>query len=334
MRGWGIACVTVVFLCITGWMVFIGRYGISPHELWDILGSLFQGRDLSEDQQRVAFVLLSVRLPRIIAAMLVGGALAVSGASYQALFMNPLVSPNILGVLAGASFGAGLGIVVFSSWIATQLLAFLFGCIAVAAALFFAAFFRRRSLVILLLGGMVSSSLFTSLTSLFKFVADPNRQLPQLVYWLMGSFAHVDADVLIWVGPPMLLCLVYLCVRGKTVNLLSMGEEEAAAMGVSVKAERMRLILASTLVSALTVLLAGIVAWVGLVIPHVMRFIVGPNNRVLLPASALGGASFLLVTDAVVRSVYTAELPLGVFTSLVSLPVFTVALYYSRGIWK
>lgn len=328
-------CLILLLLIATVFITLLtGRYPLSLSDLGELVAAFFTTAELDPARREALFVLTHIRIPRILAAMLVGAGLSVSGAAYQAMFLNPLVSPGILGVLAGASFGAGLGIVVFRSWVATQILAFGFGCAAVGLSLFFASFFRRNSLMVLLLGGMISGSLFTAFTSLLKFVADPNQQLPELVYWLMGSFARVDTTILLWVGLPMVMLIVYLCAQGKVTNVLSMGDEEALSMGICVKRTRLSIILAATLLSAFTVLLTGIIAWVGLVIPHIMRFVVGPNNRVLLPASAFGGAMFMLITDAVVRSVFTAELPIGVFTSLVALPLFVLSLAINKGGWR
>lgn len=315
-------------------LLLVGRYGFSFSELWELLRALLAGQDLSPEQRELWVVITQVRMPRVLGAILVGAALAVSGGVYQAMFLNPLVSPGILGVLSGASFGAAIGIVFFRSIIMTQFMAFAMGCAAVGLALLLASFFRKSSLLVLLLGGMISSALFASLTSLLKFIADPNRELPELVYWLMGSFARVNEETLLWVGLPMLALIIYLSAQGKVANVLSMGDEEALSMGISVKRTRLKIILAATLLSALAVILTGTIQWVGLVIPHMMRFVVGPNNRVLLPASALGGAVFMLATDAVVRSVYTAELPIGVFTSLVALPLFMLSLYVNKGGWR
>ena len=332
MRNLGAALLLIFGALVAS--LLIGRYGFEVHDLVQLCKALLAGQDLSMKQEEVLLVLLKVRLPRIVAAMLVGAGLAVSSGAYQAMFLNPLVSPGILGVLSGASFGAALGIVFFQSIIMTQVMAFCMGCAAVGLAILLSTLVRRSSLLVMLLGGMISSALFASFTSLLKFLADPNKELPELVYWLMGSFARVNNETLVWIGLPVLGLILYISTQGKVANVLSMGDEEALSLGVAVKRTRLRIILAATLLSALTVILTGIVQWVGLVIPHMMRFVVGPDNRVLLPASAIGGAVFMLGTDAVVRSVYTAELPIGVFTSLVALPLFILSLYLNRRTWK
>ena len=324
----------VLMLAVTAGSFVCGRFAVSPQEIVSTLHTWFTGGELDTLQQQSLGILLNLRLPRVLAALVIGGSLAISGCSYQAMFLNPLVSPGILGVLAGASFGAGLGIVFFSSWLLTQVLAFACACAAVVLSLFFAGIMRKSSLLVLILGGMVSTALFTSLISILKFIADPNRKLPELVYWLMGTFSRIDADTLLYLGLPMLAGILFLSCQGKAVNALSMGEEEALSLGVSVKWTRFVIIGTATCISALTVVLVGVVGWVGLVIPHIMRFLIGPDHRLLLPASAMGGAMFMVITDTLTRNVFSAELPVGVFTSLISLPIFIFSLRCSKGAWR
>ena len=315
--------------------LFLGRFSFSPAEFFSIVNGWLSGDQLSPLQEQTLLIMVNVRLPRIIAALSIGASLAVSGTVYQAMFLNPLVSPGILGVLAGASCGAGIGIVFFpASWLATQVLAFVFACLAVGMSLFFAAFMRKSSLLVLILGGMISTSFFTSLTSMLKFLADPNKQLPELIYWLMGTFSRIEGFTLVILGIPMLLGIFFLILHGKIINALSMGDEEALSLGVQVRPMRLRIIAAATFISALSVVLVGVVGWIGLIIPHIMRFLVGTDNRLLLPAAAMGGATFLMLTDLLTRNLFTAELPIGVYTALISLPLFAVSLRYSKGSWK
>jgi iron complex transport system permease protein len=311
-----------------------GRYPVAIQELFETFYQWGRGFPLTDRQDEILFLLAEIRLPRICAAILVGAALSVSGTTYQAMFVNPLVSPSILGVLSGASFGAALGIVIFNSWFLTQLLAFAFACAAVALAVVLSLFFRRSSILVLILGGMVVGAFFTSLTSLLKYAADPDNQLPELVYWLMGSFTHANKDNLLQVGAISVLGILFLCLQGKIVNILSLGDEEAMSLGVNVKAARLLFIAAATLISASTVVLAGTIAWVGLVVPHMLRFLVGPDNRVLLPLAAVGGALYMLSTDLMVRAIFPAELPIGIITSLVSLPLFVFAITQNKGKWR
>jgi iron complex transport system permease protein len=262
-----------------------------------------------------------------LAAILVGASLSLSGAAFQSVFRNPLVSPGILGVLAGASTGAAVGIVVFSSWLMTQILSLLGGVAGVCLSLILSRLYPKSPMLALLVGGLVSSSFFTALASLFKYMADTENQLPELVYWLMGTLSRASGTQLAWVSPFMIFGILYLAVSGRIVNALSLGDEEAMSLGVDSKRERLKLIGLATMICSLSVVVAGIINWVGLVIPHVVRLFLGPNNLTLLPASAIVGAIFVLLTDSVVRSVWTAEFPLSVFTSLICLPLFAFSLW-------
>ncbi|MDR0881060.1 MAG: iron ABC transporter permease [Candidatus Adiutrix sp.] len=306
----------------------VGRYPVSVSEIWRSVSGHLSGRELSQREMDIVHVFLAIRLPRILAALLVGSALSVSGAVYQSMFMNPLVSPGILGVLAGASCGAAVGIVAFSSWPLTQLFSFLGGLAGVGLSLFFSCLYPKAPILALLVGGLVSSSFFMALTSIFKYLADPARQLPELVYWLMGTLSRSSAEQLQWVAPLMLAGLLFLTLSAKTINALSQGEDEARALGIESGRARLLLIGTATLVCSLSVILSGIIQWVGLVIPHVLRLLVGPDNRTLLPATALGGALFLLLTDTLVRSIWTAEFPLGIITALICMPLFAFSLWH------
>lgn len=308
-----------------------GRYPVGLGEMWHAFMNWAGGEAPSPEDDQIIFLFVHVRLPRIIAALLVGAALSVSGAVYQNMFMNPLVSPGILGVQQGASFGAAIGIVVFSSWPLTQMLSFAGGLAGVGLSLFFSLLYPKARTLALVVGGLVSSSFFMALASILKYVADPNKQLPELVYWLMGTLSRAELVQLYWVGPAMLLGLAYLCLHGKTLNILSMGDDEARSLGIASWRYKLQFVGVATLLCSLTVVLAGVINWVGLVIPHVMRFITGPDNRPGLPAAAMGGALFVLLTDTLVRTVWTAELPLGIATSIIAMPIFAFSLWYD---WK
>jgi iron complex transport system permease protein len=308
-----------------------GRYGAALGELGRALADCLAGRDLSPGQEQLLFLLFHLRLPRMGAAVLVGAALSVSGTVYQNMFQNPLVSPGILGVQHGAAFGAAVGIVVFSSWPLTQGLSFAGGAAGVGVSLFFWGIYPRARFLALVVGGLVSSSFFTALTSLMQYLADPQRQLPELVYWLMGTLSRSEPSQLLWTAPLMAAGILYICFQGKAVNALSMGDDEARALGVESGPMKFKLAAAATLICSLTVVLAGVVNWVGLVIPHVVRLINGPDNRTGLAASALGGALFVLLTDTLIRSIWTVELPLGIATSLISMPIFALSLWFD---WK
>ena len=322
----GVMLVAAVLLSL-----HMGRYPLDMGALCRSLADAWSGNTLSPDQRQMLFLFFSLRLPRIVTALLVGASLAVSGSVYQAMFQNPLVSPGILGVQHGAAFGGAVGILAFSSMAATQVLAFIGGALGVGLALFFSMLYPKARFLALLIGGMVSSSFFVALTSLVQYVADPNRQLPEIVFWLMGSLSRTEPRHLVWGGPLMLCALAFICLNGKVVNALSMGDDEAMALGVNSMHMKMQLIAAATLACSRTVVMAGVINWVGLVIPHVMRFICGPDNRLGLLNSALGGALFILLTDSFIRTIWTVELPLGIATSIILLPLFAFSLWYD---WK
>ena len=317
---------------LIGSMLFslsIGRYEISIQTilemiLWKVFGMGMPPKDVAI----LSNILFDIRLPRILATVLVGSALAVSGGTFQAMFVNPLVSPGILGVLAGASFGAALGIMITESWFSVQLFAFAFGFIAVLVALGVARIYGNSGSqpILLVLGGGISSSLFSALLSVIKFVADPYNKLPTIVYWLMGSFSAVDMKTLTAISLPLLFSTITLVLMGKYLNILSLGDDDAKALGVRVELVRNVAILLAILLSTLTVAIAGMIGWVGLIIPHIARFVVGANNRVMLPMSALMGGVFLVLTDTLCRSAMTIEIPIGIATSLIGIPIFILAL--------
>lgn len=313
----------------------IGRYGISVSELFRFVLSLASELPLIEPARydELKNVIFQVRLPRVMAAMLIGAGLSVSGAAFQAMFRNPLVSPGLLGVLAGASFGAAMAMLLGDRWILVQVGSFAGGLAAVFLSLGLARIYRADSLLMLVLGGIISTGLFTSLLSVVKALADPYNQLPAIVFWLMGRLSAVDAATVLALSLPILAGITLLMLLGKALNALSMGDEEALTLGVNVPLARGAVILAATFVSALTVSMAGMIAWIGLVIPHVARLVVGPDNRVLLPSSALLGAAFLLVVDDLARVSFSSEIPIGVATELIGIPLFIAVLRRGRAGW-
>ena len=314
----------------------LGRYPLSLADLAYFFKHLTAG-GASLDPVRYESlynVLINIRLPRIVAAVLIGASLSVSGAAYQAMFVNPLVSPSLLGVLAGASFGAALGITFGQSWLAVQGGAFICGLLAVLAALGLASLYRGERILMLILGGVISGALFTSLLTVVKYLADPYDQLPAIVYWLMGGLSMADGPTVWAMGGPMLGGIVLLVLLANYLNVLSMGDEEARSLGVNVSRLRLLLIFLATLVSALTVALGGVIGWVGLVIPHIARMLVGPDNRVLLPAATLVGGTYLLVVDDLARLMFSTEVPLGILTSLVGIPFFALVLRRAKKGWQ
>lgn len=316
--------------------LMLGKYPVGVGDicsffLWKLLNTR---ENLSVDREVLENILLNIRLPRIVAAMFVGASLSISGASFQAMFINPLVSPGILGVLAGASFGAALAMVFSKSWFVVQSSCFVFGFIAVITSMGVARLYRGNTVLLLILGGVISGALFTSLLSIVKYLADPYNQLPAIVYWLMGGLTLVDGNTLRNAAVPVLAGIALIVSLSGYLNVLSMGDEEARAMGVPVERVRFILIAVATMLSAVTVVLAGMVGWVGLIIPHMARMIVGPDNRVLVPVSALIGALYLVLVDDISRLAFTTEIPLGIITSLVGIPFFAAVLKRADRGWS
>ncbi|WP_419070044.1 FecCD family ABC transporter permease, partial [Slackia isoflavoniconvertens] len=286
----GIALLGIVLVSFA-----LGRYPISPVELISTLGGLANNAFADfvghfgvaiphvEVNQQMATALMNIRLPRILVVMLVGAALAVAGASYQGMFKNPLVSPDILGASAGASFGACLALLFDMSNSMVQLFAFIGAMVAVGGAVWMNKMVNKYDALLgLVLGGMLVTTLFQSFTSLVKFMADANDKLPAITFWLMGSFSRINQADLAVIVAPMLAGFVLLMLERWKLNVLSFGEEEARSLGVNTGRVRLIVIFASTLIVACSVAVAGIVGWVGLVIPHLARSIVGPNYKVLL----------------------------------------------------
>lgn len=323
--------IALLLLCVALGALWVGQYPITLEEYALALkSSVGLASASSESVEAVKHILWEIRLPRILAAILIGAALAVSGAAFQGLFVNPLVSPGVLGVLQGASFGAALGMLFHQSLFIIQISAFGFGFLSVGVALFISRVYgQNRSLLMLVLGGMISASFFGALLSLVKYVADPNNSLPAIVYWLMGSLANSHMDGVLAVALPMGFSIGVLMWLGKYLNLMSLGEEEALSMGVEVAKVRLGVIILGTILGSLSVMLAGAVGWVGLVIPHIARLMIGADHTYLIPFSALLGGVFLLLVDSVARAAMSVEIPLGILTALVGIPVFLSVLHNS-----
>jgi len=312
----------------------VGRYPVSPGELVRVLEAKLFGTPHSLPAT-IDTVVFSVRGPRIVAALLVGAALAASGAAYQSLFRNPLVSPDILGVSAGAAFGAVLGIFFSLEVWAIQSLAFVFGLVAVAIAYSIAASLRGHDpILVLVLAGVVLGSLLGACIALVKYLADPYNQLPAITYWLLGSLAATNPGDVWSTVLPVLIGLVTLWLLRWRITVLSLGDEEAASLGVQVRRVRVAVIAAATLVTAAVVSISGIIGWIGLIVPHVARLLVGADFRRLLPVAALLGGGFLLGVDTLARTAARIEIPLGVLTAFVGTPLFLWLLATARRSWQ
>lgn len=275
-------------------------------------------------------VVLYIRLPRILAAILIGAALALAGASYQSVFKNPLVSPDVMGASAGASLGAAIAIFTGLSGIWIQFLAFVLSLGAVVLAYGVSKKVKRDPTLALILSGMFISSLANALVSLIKFTADPNDKLPTITYWLMGSLSNITLGDIRIVLIPMLLGAVPLFLLRWRLNVLSMGEDEAKSLGIETTRLRWIVILCATILTASAISIGGLIGWVGLIVPHLVRMLVGMNNKVVIPVSMLLGGSFLLLVDNVARTVTTVEIPLGVLTAIIGAPFFIILMMQRR----
>jgi iron complex transport system permease protein len=318
----------LVFLAAVWCSLMVGRYDVPLATWWRIL--------VAPDRSGIpGIVLLQVRLPRIVAGILIGAGLATSGAAYQGLFRNPMVSPDILGASAGAGFGAAAGILLGFGIVGIQCMSFAFGLTAVLLTCAAAGRLARSGdpILTLVLVGILVGSIFTALVSLAKYVADPYSKLPAITFWLMGSLAAIHVRDVEFALVPMLLGLVPLVLLRWNLNVLSFGEEEARSLGAATGKLRWIIILCATLLTASAVSVAGMVGWVGLVIPHLARMIVGPDYRVLLPASLLLGGTYMLLVDDLARTILSTEIPLGTLTSLVGAPFFLYLLMRTQRGW-
>lgn len=328
---WGAAFLLILLFCIS---FSLGRYPVSLGELCRILFSSLWGGECDVPPM-VRSVVLKVRIPRVCSAVLIGGALSASGAVYQGLFRNPMVSPDILGASAGACFGAALAILLSLPFALVQFSAFVFGLVAVALSYVICALVSRgkESVLILVLAGIVIATLFSSLVSLGKYVADPFGKLPEITYWLMGGLSSITGrDAKLLLMPCMLGFLPLVLLRWQ-LNAMAFGDEEAQAMGLNTARLRIIFISAATLLTAASVAVGGMIGWVGLVIPHLSRMLAGADHRHLIPASFLIGGCFLLFVDNLARLFFTSEIPLGILTSLIGAPFFVYLLFRRRRGW-
>ena len=300
-----------------------GRVDLGPLAVLDVFAAKLGGGLVDPYQAAIVF---NARLPRILAAALSGAGLAACGAALQGCFRNPLVGPQTIGVLNGAGFGGSLMIFLGAGQLAVMGGAFAIGLATMLLVVWLARLGGRDSILMLVLAGIVISSLMAAFTTLLQYVADPERQLPQLVFWLMGSFARSTPTTLLWIAPPILIGTALLWAYAFRINILASGEEEAEALGLRVARDRRTILGAVAIVSAAVVSVAGIIGWVGLVVPHLARLVVGPNHSRLIPASALIGAAYLTLVDTLSRSLTAAELPIGAITALLGAPVFIAVL--------
>lgn len=308
--------------------VFLGRYPISVSEIFALLFSPFTGRNLDATHLSV---IMYVRLPRVLLGAMVGGSLAVSGAAFQGLFRNPLVSSGMLGVSSGAGFGAALALILFKDFFYVYPFAFGFGLMAVFLCFFIGRMTASTQSITLVLGGVIVGSIFSALISFLKYVADPFDELPAIVFWLMGSLTRAEYSQILTAGIPMVLGSGGLMVIRWRLNVLAMGDKEAQSLGIRVNIDRIFIIACATLATAGAVCVSGVIGWVGLVVPHMGRMIIGNNNRDLIPVTFSMGATFLVLVDDISRLITSSEMPLGILTALIGGPFFIYLLKQTKG---
>jgi iron complex transport system permease protein len=312
----------------------VGRYPVGLGDLVGVLASKVLGHR-TDVSPAIESVILQVRGPRVLAAVLVGAALALAGTAFQGLFRNPLVSPDILGASSGAALGAVVGIYLSLGVLAIQSVAFVGGLVAVGAVYAIGSAVRSRDpILVLVLTGVVVGSLFGAGVGLVKYLADPYNQLPAMTFWLLGSLSATTVpDIIPLFGPIAIGAIVLIALRWR-MNVMSLPEEEAQALGVATGPLRIALVAAATLVTSASVAAAGIIGWVGLVVPHLARSLVGPDFARLLPASAILGGGYLLLIDTLARTMAQVEIPLGILTAVIGTPFFIWLLASVQKTWS
>ena len=319
------------FLALAALVVVALGSGRYPLSIGDIAGAVWNRLAGKGSPGAADAIVWQIRLPRVGVAMLVGAALSAAGTAYQHMFRNPLVAPDTLGVSSGAALGAVLGIFFGAGFLPIEIASFVGGLAAVGIVLFIAArLSAHEALVTLILTGVVVASLLGAAISLLKYLADPYNQLPAITFWLMGSFAAASEQEIISLLPAVVLALAVLVLLAWRINLLALPEDEARALGVNTRRLRASVIAAATLATSASVAVSGIIGWVGLVVPHMARLVVGPEFSRLLPVAALFGAMFMLVIDTIARTLAIIEVPPGILTAIIGTPVFIALLARAR----
>lgn len=309
---------TIMALCV-------GKYSVTPLESLRIL---FGGADGSDEMAKN--VVLELRVPRVFASVLVGAALSVSGAVYQGVFKNPLVSPDYLGVSSGACIGAAIGILLSFQTAYISIFAFLGGIIAMLLTMTIPTILRNSSNIMLVLSGIIVSSAMSSVLGFIKYLADPETQLASIVYWTMGSFSYITLRELLVVLPAIVLPATVLFLMSWWIDVLSMGEDEARVLGAKVNLVRGISLICATLLTSASVCISGTIGWVGLIIPHFGRMLIGPANSRLLPLSAIMGGLFMLLVDTLTRVIGVTEMPVSILTGVIGAPFYCWLLYRQR----
>jgi iron complex transport system permease protein len=328
-----VAVLTLAPVAVFFASLFVGRFVIAPGDVARILWAQFFPSE-HDWPASIETIVMQIRLPRSIMAMFVGAGLAASGAAYQGMFRNPLVSPDILGVTAASGFGAALALLLSRNAVELQLVAFAFGLVGVLLTYLLARVYRTTPVLMLVLSGVVVAAFFSALLSGTKYVADPESKLPAITYWLLGSLNATSTRSLAMALPPIIAGGVGLLLVRWQLNVLAMGDEEARSLGIRTELLKGIVIACTTLITAACVSVCGIVGWVGLVVPHLGRMLVGPDHRALLPATLSIGATYLLFIDCVARSAVATEIPLGILTAMIGAPFFGYLLRKTRGSWQ
>jgi iron complex transport system permease protein len=306
----------------------VGRYKLGWASTLEVIKLKVTGRPVPDYLFQDDIVFWSVRLPRLVMALLVGSVLAVAGAVYQGLFRNPLVSPDILGVSAGASFGAGIAIMLVGhSALAIQGFAFGFGIIAVTLAYQLSRHCRSDAITVLVLAGVIISALFTAALSFLKYIADPYEELPAIVYWTMGGFSTIVWKDILMPFPVIIVGMCILFILRWKLDIMALGDEEALSLGIEINRMRLLYVVSSTLIVSSTVSACGTIGWVGLVVPHIARLIIGPGHNRLIPFAAILGSVFMILMDTIARTISAGEIPVGIITSFVGAPFLGYLLW-------
>jgi iron complex transport system permease protein len=313
--------------------LFIGRYYVEPLVVIRILLSkIFPIAPTWSSTAET--IVMQIRMPRSILAIFVGAGMSISGAAYQGMFRNPLVSTDILGVSAAAGFGAAVAILLSGNALEIQVFSFVFGLIGVVLTYMIARVFKTTPTLMLVLSGVVVAAFFTSLISGAKYTADATNKLPAVTYWLLGSFSATTFKTILTAVPLIALGTIGLLLFRWRLNVLAMGDEEARSLGIRTEVLKGIIIVCTTVITATAVSVSGLVGWVGLVIPHVGRMLVGPDHKVLLPTTLAIGAAYLIIIDTLARTVSAQEIPLGILTALIGAPFFAYLLRKTKGGWK
>lgn len=330
---WIIAMLAILLLTVFLASFFVGRFQqISLIDILKILINQIRPVFAPTWNRFAENVVIQLRLPRMIASVLVGAALSSAGTAYQALFSNPMASPDTLGVSSGAGLGAATAILLGAGSVAIQINAFTFGCISVIGAFLVAMLISRgkNATVFLVLTGMVISAFLSGLLSILKYVADPMDELPTITYWLMGSFASTNINDVLVLGGAFVIGFVPLFLIRWRMNLLTLSDSEARALGENTALLRVITIICSTMLTAASISVAGGVSWVGLIVPHIARLLVGDDFKKVLPTAALFGGIYLLIMDDLSRGLIATGIPIGILTSIVGAPLFFVILIRNR----